>query len=160
MKRSSGFTLIELMIVVTIIGILAGIALPAYQVYVQRAEVAEAISLGDFARTHVEEFYRDRRSFPANNEEAGIPPPDKLIGNRITSVEVVDGAVHVTLGFKASASLSGKVLSFRPATVTGSPASPMAWLCGLDEPVSGMQAAGSNRTDLEPQSLPSSCRAR
>jgi len=159
-KRVSGFTLIELMIVTTIIGVLASIALPAYGTYIQRAEVVEALSLGDFARNHVEEFYRERRSFPAGNEDAGLPPPDKLIGNRVTGVEVVDGAVHVTMGNKASAALAGKVLSFRPATVEGSPSSPIAWVCGLDEPVPGMQAVGANRTDLTVQTLPPACRSR
>jgi type IV pilus assembly protein PilA len=62
------------------------------------------------------------------------------------------------MGNKASKPLQGKVLSFRPATVIGSPKSPIAWLCGYDEPVNGMQAIGSNKTDLAKEYLPKACR--
>ena len=87
-----------------------------------------------------------------------MPDENVLIGNRITGVVVESGAVHVTLGNKASAPLQGKVLSFRPATVIGSPASPIASLCCYDEPVNGMQAVGTNKTDLEQEFLPAACR--
>ena len=62
------------------------------------------------------------------------------------------------MGNKASKPLKGKILSFRPAVVTGSPQSPIAWLCGYDEPVTGMQAVGDNKTDLEKEYLPAACR--
>jgi len=70
------------------------------------------------------------------------------------------GAIHVTMGNKASEPLQGKVLTFRPATVIGSPASPIAWLCGYDEPVLGMTAVGLNKTDIDPEYLPWACRAK
>lgn len=160
MKHQNGFTLIELMVVITILGILLSVALPSYQTYIQRAEVTEAMSLGDHARGMVTQFYRDLERFPADNAGAGLPPADKLIGNRITGVVVDKGAVHVSFGFKASDALQGKVLSFRPVTVDGSPSSPIAWLCGYDEPVPGMSAMGENRTDVPNEVLPSSCRKR
>ncbi len=158
MNNIKGFTLIELMIVVAIIGILASVALPAYQVYVQRSEVVEALSMAGTIRENVTNYYVEELEFPTNNQSAGVPEANFLIGNRITGVVVESGAIHVTMGNKASAPLQGKVLSFRPATVIGSPASPIAWLCGYDEPVNGMQAIGSNKTDLEKEFLPSACR--
>lgn len=158
MKNQQGFTLIELMVVVAIIGILASIAIPQYQTYIQRAEVVEAMSITSDIKQEITQYYKDEMSFPSNNYAAGVPQPEKLIGNRVTSVRVEQGAVHVTLGFKASALLQGKIISFRPAVVEGSPTSPMTWLCGYDEPVTGMQAIGENLTDIPAEVLASSCR--
>lgn len=160
MKNTAGFTLIEMMVVVTIIGILAAVSLPAYQIYIQRSEMTDALSMAGTLRENVTQHYVEHLSFPANNMAAGLPPEDKLIGNRITGVKVEAGAIHISIGNKASAPLQGKVLTFRPATVDGSPTSPISWLCGYDEPVSGMTAAGDNRTDVENAFLPAACRQR
>ncbi|RDH42598.1 pilin [Zooshikella ganghwensis] len=158
MNNVKGFTLIELMIVVAIIGILASVALPAYQVYVQRSEVVEALSMAGTIRENITGYYVEHLEFPLDNKMAGVPEPNYMIGNRITSVVIESGAIHVTMGNKASKPLQGKILSFRPAVVKGSPKSPIAWLCGYDEPVSGMEAMGNNKTDLEQEFLPSVCR--
>ena len=84
-------------------------------------------------------------------------PQDKLISNRVTSIVIEDGAIHVTLGNKIAKPLRGKILTFRPAVVDGSPTSPISWLCGYDEPVDGMSAIGVNKTSIDKQYLSGSC---
>ena len=158
MKKDKGFTLIELMVVTAIIGILASVSLPAYQDYIHRAEIVEAMSLSSTIQRAVREHYEDRLTFPKGNEQAGVPEPRHLIGNRVSRIEVESGAVHVTLGNKVTPNLQGRVLSFRPVWVSESPESPISWVCGYDEPVEGMEAAGENRTDLDKKHLPSACR--
>ena len=156
-KTAGGFTLIELMITVAVIAILATITIPSTLTYRHRSEVAEALHLADNIREHVTYYYNTNHSFPINNTDAGLPQPNLLIGNKVTRIQVEHGAVHITLGNKASKSLQGKTLSLRPAIVTGSPTSPISWLCGFDTAVKGMEAVGNNKTNLASAIVPPSC---
>ena len=88
MKKQQGFTLIELMIVVAIIGILAAIAIPAYKDYTIRAQVSEGLSLASGAKAAVSEFYMDSGVFPVDNTEAGISTAAQIVGRYATSVQV------------------------------------------------------------------------
>lgn len=92
-----GFTLIELMIVVAIIGILAAVALPAYQDYTKRSHVSEGLSLAGGAKTAVTEYYSSEGSWPSDNAAAGIASAGSIQGNAVDSV-TVDGS-KITVAF-------------------------------------------------------------
>lgn len=153
-----GFTLIELMIVVAIIGILASVALPAYGTYTARAQVAEAMTIVDELKKNVTEHYKYKGFFPKDNAKAGIPAANLLQGNFVQAILLEDGAFHVKLGNKAHTSLTDKVLTIRPIVVKGSPASPFSWICGNSVPPESMQAIGENKTSLENEYLSAPCR--
>jgi len=157
LKANRGFTLMELMVAVAIVGILATMAMPSFYISRQRSEVAEVLRKADTIREDISDYYNINLSFPSDNHEAGVPEPDLLIGNKFSRIEIEDGAIHITLGNKISTPLRGKILSLRPAIVSGSPKSPIAWLCGADSPVSGMEAIGENKTDLDDAIVPRSC---
>lgn len=90
-KQQSGFTLIELMIVVAIIGILASIALPAYQDYTKRAHVSEGLSLASAAKMGITEYYSDQGKWPDTNEKVGLDANMK--GNAVSALKVTAGGV-------------------------------------------------------------------
>ncbi|HEZ4289498.1 TPA: pilin, partial [Neisseria meningitidis] len=92
-----GFTLIELMIVIAIVGILAAVALPAYQDYTARAQVSEAILLAEGQKSAVTEYYLNHGIWPANNSSAGVASASDIKGKYVQSVEVKNGVVTATM---------------------------------------------------------------
>lgn len=157
-KLQHGFTLIELMIVVAIMGVLATMAMPSYQDRVIRTQVSEGINLAAFVRESVQEYYRKNRRFPADNAALGLPPSSQIVGNHVSSVAVVEGAVVITYGNRVNRFIAGKKLTLRPAVVSGHPVVPIAWVCGNASAPEKMQVAGRNDTDIPATQLPIDCR--
>ena len=125
MKRAQqGFTLIELMIVVAIIGILAAIAIPAYQDYAVRAKVTEALNMAAAAKTSVSEFRLSRTGWPADNVAAGLPPAASIASKYVGSVTVSNGVITVAVTGLGSADATGNIT----LTPTFS-ANSVRWLC-------------------------------
>jgi len=145
-KIQQGFTLIELMIVVAIIGILAAIAIPAYQDYTIRAQVSEGLNLSGGAKAAVSEFFMDQGAYPGNNTIAGIEQPLQINGKYVTSVTVAAGQIQVLYGNDANANIQGAILTMTPipaATNLGS----VSWTC-----------AGGNILVNNAKWLPAACR--
>lgn len=157
-RLENGFTLIELMIVVAIMGILATMAVPSYQERAIKAQIQEGLGLAEYAKESINAFYRAQRRMPKNNAEAGLPPADKIIGNHVAAIEVADGAVHIKFGNRANKNAVGKVVTVRPAAVSGYSQVPLAWNCGTAEPPAGMKAFGANQTTMPGVFLPVNCR--
>lgn len=154
-----GFTLIELMIVISIIGILASIAVPNYQDRIIQAQITEALEISKTLKSAINDFYVQNHKFPKNNQEANLPLPEHLIGNFTTQVTLVDGALHVRLGNKINAHVDDQVITIRPAYVEANPSSPICWLCGNSPPVKGMVGQGENQTTVPENYLPIACRS-
>ncbi|MEJ0085363.1 MAG: pilin [Pseudomonadota bacterium] len=151
-----GFTLIELMIVVAIIGILAAIAIPAYQDYTIRAQVTEGLNLAADLKAAVAEQFAQTGSWPADNSALGLTAVKS--GKYVASVEVDDGTINITYGgVNANANLTANpLLALRPTT---SPNGDVIWNCGYKTEVgSPTPAAGANNTSVTAKYLPSTCR--
>ncbi len=152
-----GFTLIELMIVVAIIGILSTLALPSFQDRIIKAQAQEGIALADFVKQGVATYYARNQKIPDNNADAGLPPPDKIIGNFVTRVTMEQGAITITYGNRANGFLAGKKLTLRPAVVEGYAAVPIAWVCGMAQAPNTMKIIGNNQTNIPLAHLPLDC---
>ncbi len=144
MKKQQGFTLIELMIVVAIIGILAAIAIPAYQDYTIRAQVSEGLNLSGGGKTAVAEFFQDSGALPLNNVQAGLSAATNITGKYVTQVAVSNGTITVTYGADANSNILNAELTLTPDTSSGGS---VEWVC-----------AGGNILDSNAKWLPAACR--
>ena len=168
-KMQQGFTLIELMIVVAIIGILAAIAIPAYQDYTIRAQVSEGMNLAAAAKAAVAETFLNRGVAPATRTAAGMSANAvDTNGKYVTQVQVTTGTIIISYGNEANAVIGNAAgnltLALQPYTTVDQS---VTWVCGQANPanlsagtvpmdVAAPTAAGS--TSVPVQYLPSACR--
>lgn len=142
-----GFTLIELMIVIAIVGILAAVALPAYQDYTARAQMSEALTLAEGQKSAVVEYYSDNGTFPANNTSAGIAASNTITGKYVATVNVSGNASTATITSTMKSSgvnndIKGKTLTLEGKQNSGS----FSWEC--------------KKGTVDDKFLPSSCRTK
>ena len=158
--RRRGFTLIELVVVMAVIAILAIMTIPTFQDQMVRNNITDALPLDDVAKKPIAASWAATKTLPADNAAAGLPPADKIVNNYISSVQVENGALHVTFGNRANRLFSGKILTIRPAVVADAPVVPVTWVCGNAEAPDKMTLKGENKTSVPPEFLPFICRPR
>lgn len=140
-NNEPGFTLIELMIVVAIIGILAAVAIPLYQRYTIRTQVSEGLNLSSGARIAVSDFYMNTGGWPSDNATAGLALPTEITGDFTAQVEVVDNVINIQYGNRAHAEIAGEIVTLTGADNDGS----VGWSCA---------SAGG----IQDENLPGACR--
>ncbi len=154
-SMQKGFTLIELMIVVAIIGILAAIAIPAYQDYTVRSQVTEGMNLASAVETGAAEYFANTGSFPTSLSAAGISssPSGKYV-----SAIALTGAISITYGNQVNNAVAGKTLGLNPWL---SPNNDIIWVCGNHTNPTGSTAAtvsAAATTNVLDKYLPQTCR--
>jgi len=158
--KSAGFTLIELMIVIAIIGILASLAISAYQTYTVRAQITEGLNMADGAKVPVVDAYTNSGTAPADRTAAGMSPdPTDTRGNYVSAVAVTNGRVDITFGGpRAHQAIFGQTLSVTPYETNGNT---IVWQCGFAAKPAGVKLLGGADHQLptvEVRYLPSACR--
>ncbi len=158
--NQAGFTLIELMIVVAIIGILASLAISAYQTYTVRAQVSEGLNMAAGAKVPIVDAYTNLGTAPADRTAAGMSPDaEDTSGSYVSAVVVTDGRIDITFGGPgAHQAIFGQTLYVTPYETSGNT---VVWRCGnAGQPVGNLLKDGANHLPptFDVRYLPSACR--
>jgi type IV pilus assembly protein PilA len=151
------------MLVVAIIGILAAVALPAYQDYTVRARIAEGLDLGRAAAQNVAAYHDRWGVLPEDNAAAGLPGPEQLQGAWVSAIEIRQGVVRVSFDMPGLGPPAGeRLLLLRPVQAPDQPTSPLIWLCQNRAPPERLALPPLRMEDGAPllpdRLLPGSCR--
>ena len=157
-NKKNGFSVIEMMMVVAIIAILAMIAIPSSMGRIVKEQVIAAMPLADIAKEPIAAAWKASKTLPVDNAEAGLPTPEKVVSNFVSSLKVQDGVIHMTFGNKSHPQIKGKILSIRPAVIEESQIVPIAWVCGNAKAPEQMTIKGENKTNVSTDYLPLACR--
>jgi len=160
-RNSPGFTLVELMIVIALIGVLASLAVAAYQTYTVRAQVAEGLDFAGNLKTQVASAYTDAGIAPVNRVAAGLTPAaTDSRGSYVAAIDIDRGRIDITFGGAlAHQDIVGTVVSLTPYETESKS---VVWRCGAaSAPAGGILAGGAGHVlpSLNERYLPSNCRA-
>lgn len=161
--QQQGFTLIELIIVVLIIGILWVIARPNYCDYTVRAQINEGINMSNEIKDAISKYWNTHKVLPINAAVAGLAPAGSYAGTYVTSIAVTNGTITITYGRdKIRAEIADKKLTIWPVSDS---AGNLVWVCGKANTPVGTALIGAtsnggapNFTDIDNRFLSSSCR--
>jgi type IV pilus assembly protein PilA len=155
-QQHSGFTLIELMVVLVIIGLLACLAIPSYQNYTIRTQVSEGLNLAGEWETAVADFYNTNAAWPSQSDLNDMAAPS--VGIYVSNISVTSGVITVTYGTtETSGQISGAQLTLVPYTDANND---VLWQCGLAPAPAATLATGAvaGGTTLKLQQLPTACK--